>query len=630
MSVHQLRFRVGRSTPGPAPNAQAIQPDLDGLADVEEPFEHNELIYVVGVGYFRFDAGGYLAVVGGAREGPGFRVKPASGAGGASDPGVWEYIGDPGHVDATWFDVRSWPIGTSPGALVNEDQGPNASRAIAFAHRLAKANTGLGAELAGGSIVLFPAGLIPGHFINRSDVIVAGRSRNATVFQAIRNEPVFRLETNSWTIRFGLRDLGVRGLYDITQPPPSNQQDPLYLQHGVYWSPPVHPFDTSAWVDTASLERVNIIACGGYGFCVEGLGQTQIEGLAPSGLADRHAQHIHLRDVYAERCLRSGIAFQGICFECSMADIMATHCGSKTHAAVAIRKKTHLEEVNPNALGLPPHGPLRVVGSNVTLNNHLKHGDSPGAATNYGRVGLLVDDARHVSINGYDIEESYPALRVTGPNCYNIGLREGSIGVGNAYSGENDVPQSAVELARVKGFEMKNWHLIGPFVQVVTQLDHDPEHDPNTTLPVHAVRDVDIALPVVFGANFERGVQLDDEVEVVDHMLWAIRKVLSVHTPSSSTVELWRINGSPSHPPMDDPMHPLNLTTVNLSYGQDLILRLANSNDGRLDVKHLAGKLPGHSVGGNIVLKGEQDRVLTGRETLRLVWVDQEELWYET
>jgi hypothetical protein len=50
----------------------------------------------------------------------------------------------------------------------------------------------------------------------------------------------------------------------------------------------------------------------------------------------------------------------------------------------------------------------------------------------------------------------------------------------------------------------------------------------------------------------------------------------------------------------------------------------------RAQVRHLhhsSEDPPG--IVGNVVLKDGQDRTLTGRQTLHLIWVDQEEQWYE-
>jgi hypothetical protein len=190
-----------------------------------------------------------------------------------------------------------------------------------------------------------------------------------------------------------------------------------------------------------------------------------------------------------------------------------------------------------------------------------------------------------------------------------------------------------VELAQVNGFELKNWHLIGPFEQALSQLDTDPEHG-TANLPVHAVRNVEIALPVIDVGNFVKGVQLRDEVAVVEHMIWAIRPVLAVLSSALEPAEIWRINGSLAPAPADGPLHAYNLKTVNLSYAQQLVLRAASPSHSVL-VRHLvlpwqvAPLQSSEPFTGNIALKDGQDRTLTGRQTLHLIWVDQEELWYE-
>jgi hypothetical protein len=564
---------------------------------------------------------------------------------------VWEYIGDPGFVDATWFGVESrpWyavhPNHETPNSAyvlhpTNDDVSVPGNRAIDFAHRLAHAaNTGSGSGSGGGTVVLFPPGVIPGHFINKSEVIVAGRSLNATVFQALREEPVFSLDPqwNYGTFRFGLRDLGIRGLFNPDLGVPG-QNDPIRNQHGVYWRPAHIPHTVNCMIDTAHLERVKIRQCGGFGFAIDGLGPTFIAMAQggteppatriPTGYPQanrpvyRFAQHVHVREFEADWCLRSGIAFQGICFESSIRDAMVNHCGSLTDAAVAFRRKTHAEEVDPNEDGLPVTGPLRLIASNLTLNNAVKPGEATGGAATYGRIGLLVDNCRQVTVNGFDFEDSHPMVRVSGEYCFNVALREGSMAVqAHVFSGPNDAPAMAVELVEVRGFDLRNVHVMGPFLKAVVQA----EVDPLTVQPVRvdAVSNVSIDLTESVGGDFVSTVELREHVEIpASGALNAFRRMIALIGSDGKPPELHTLHRSPMLPPFNIPGHPANLTTVNLAYAQEVLLRVATPSDSVI-VKQFTGQQ------GNISLRDGQDRVLTGVALLRLVWVQEHELWIE-
>jgi hypothetical protein len=69
-----------------------------GAGDFLPPLKHNEIILVYGVGFYRYEAYAYPP---NPNEAPGYRVIPSAHTN--EEPGYWEWIGDPGILDATWF-----------------------------------------------------------------------------------------------------------------------------------------------------------------------------------------------------------------------------------------------------------------------------------------------------------------------------------------------------------------------------------------------------------------------------------------------------------------------------------------------------------------------------------------------
>jgi hypothetical protein len=163
----------------------------------------------------------------------------------------------------------------------------------------------------------FPVGVYRFNVIIRSDVWIKGASRRNTIFSPATNVAVFRVPTDSSTVRITFENAKIVG--DLA----------MAAQDGISLSP-----SGATFVDTVTLRQFDIVECGRYGL--------RAVGTSTSG---PFVQRLHLDDVLISFCGDEGLSLSGTvleasCIGSSITQNGGTGSGTRNNAALTTQAST--------------------------------------------------------------------------------------------------------------------------------------------------------------------------------------------------------------------------------------------------------------------------------------------------
>jgi hypothetical protein len=163
----------------------------------------------------------------------------------------------------------------------------------------------------------FPVGVYRFNVIIRSDVWIKGASRRNTIFSPATNAAVFRVPTDSSTVRITFENAKIVG--DLA----------MAAQDGISLSP-----SGATFVDTITLRQFDIVDCGRYGLRAVG-----------TSTAGPFVQRLHLDDVLISFCVDEGLSLSGTvleasCIASSITQNGGTGSGTRNNAALTTQAST--------------------------------------------------------------------------------------------------------------------------------------------------------------------------------------------------------------------------------------------------------------------------------------------------
>jgi len=161
--------------------------------------------------------------------------------------------------------------------------------------------------------LVFPQGTYKGNWVVPTNTSIIGESRGKVVFIPAVNAPVFSISTTVSTVRLRFEHFTITGDTSFTS------------QTGIDLAPAA----ASTFCDTVLINDVSISSCGKYGIHTFG-----------SSSAGPFVQNLRIDNTYVAGCVQEGVYGEGEGYEWLFTNVWVTNCGSSTIPTVTFGSKT--------------------------------------------------------------------------------------------------------------------------------------------------------------------------------------------------------------------------------------------------------------------------------------------------
>ena len=229
-----------------------------------------------------------------------------------------------------------------------------------------------------------------GNFVTKSNVTIKGQGEEKTIFIPAINDAVIKTPLDVSTVRIAFEG------FTITAPA---TQATFTAQDGIV----LKTTTASTWVDTVTIDRVNISFCGRYGL--------HTYGESSSG---PFVQRLRIYNSSFYDNTRSGLRMEGAAYETTLLNFWSNRNGGSAGTYPNA-------ELIYNAVG-GGSSPNRVTWIGGGANHHL--------AASIGNPGVALDilHATQINLIGLDFENANPMIRIDGSLTRSVNITGSNFG----------------------------------------------------------------------------------------------------------------------------------------------------------------------------------------------------------